>query len=47
VVVASIARTYFWTPWDIDRLFLDDLDEYGLFFWYNDAKQMSDELRKK
>jgi hypothetical protein len=31
----------------IDKLYLDDLDEYGLFFWYEDAKRMSDEIKGK
>jgi len=24
---------------DIDKLYLDDLDYYGLFYWYKDAKE--------
>ena len=44
VAAISIARTYHWTPWEIEKLYVDDSDKYGLLFWYNDAKKMADEI---
>jgi hypothetical protein len=46
VAVKSIARTYHWAPSQIMELFYDEIDMYGLFYWYEDAKQMAKELNK-
>jgi hypothetical protein len=45
--VRSIARTYYWNPFVIGKLFLDDIDKFGLFYWYNDAKEMAKEIKGK
>jgi hypothetical protein len=47
VAVKSIARTYHWTPFEIMKLYADNIDMYGLFFWYNDARDMEREMAAK
>jgi len=32
---------------EIDAFFLDDKDYHGIIFWYNDVKEMNDELKPK
>ena len=46
-MVASVVRSYHWTPRQIDEMYLDDEDYYGLEYWYNDVMEVSDELKSK
>ncbi len=46
-MVRSVAREYHWPPELIGGFFIDDLDFYGLEFWYNDAKEVNKDLTKK
>jgi hypothetical protein len=43
----SIARQYRWSPMVIGDLYFDDLDYLGLRYWYNDAKEIEESLKKK
>jgi len=47
IAAISVARTYRWDPFVIEKLYLDNSDKYGLFFWYEDAKRMADEIKGK
>jgi hypothetical protein len=40
-------REHHWPPSAIGGFFLDDEDEYGLEFWYNDIADMHRELKNK
>lgn len=42
----TLARLYKWTPFEIDKLFLDDLDMYGLYYWEADAKEYIKDINK-
>jgi hypothetical protein len=37
---------YKWTPDYINTLYLDDIDDFGLFFWWEDAKDYVKEISK-
>ncbi len=43
-MIKSVARVYRWTPEVIGNLYLDDADFFGLWYWYEDAKQMDNDL---
>jgi len=40
-MIKSVARVYRWTPEVIGNLYLDDADFLGLWYWYEDAKEMN------
>ncbi|MDA3816935.1 MAG: hypothetical protein PF486_06120 [Prolixibacteraceae bacterium] len=42
----TIARKYRWAPYEMSKLFLDDLDMYGVFFWEWDAMEYDKEVQK-
>ncbi len=46
-MMKSVVREHKWLPEIIDGLYLDDADHFGLEFWYNDVKQMNDELKER
>lgn len=39
VAIRTVARLYKWTVTEIRKLYLDDLDYRGLYYWYEDAKE--------
>jgi hypothetical protein len=45
VAIRTLARTYKWTPFEIGKLYIDDIDFEGLFYWFEDAKQYIDEIK--
>ena len=45
-MIVSIARNYYWTPDEIEKLFVDSIDYKGLVFWYDDALEMQREINK-
>lgn len=46
-MVRSIAREFHWPPEIIGGFFIDDLDFFGLEFWYNDCVEMEKEFKSK
>ncbi len=46
-MIKSIVREHHWSMQIIDELYLDDLDIYGLQYWYNDVKEVSEQLKTK
>jgi len=46
-MIVSIVREHHWTPEVINGLYLDDADHFGLEFWYNDIKRVTEELKKE
>jgi hypothetical protein len=46
-MIVSVVREHHWTPDVINGLYLDDADHFGLEFWYNDIKKVSEELNKQ
>lgn len=46
-MVSSVVRETHWPPDIIGGFFIDNQDQYGLRFWYEDFKQMHDDLNKK
>jgi hypothetical protein len=43
-MVVSVVRSYKWTPQEIENLYLDDADFFGLEYWYNDAVEYVKEI---
>lgn len=35
----TLARLYKWTPTYINSFYLDEIDEFGLYYWFEDAKE--------
>ncbi|NRA92520.1 MAG: hypothetical protein HRU26_07515 [Psychroserpens sp.] len=46
-MIKGIVRTYHFSPHDFENLFLDDVDELGIIFWYKDAEKYQKELEPK
>ena len=44
-MIVSIARNYYWTPDEIEKLFVDRIDYKGLVYWYDDAREMQKEIK--
>ena len=40
-MIKSVARCYRWSPEIIGNLYCDDADFFGLWYWYEDAKEMN------
>jgi len=45
-MIVSVVRYTQWPPSVIDELYLDDLDHHGLVYWYNDAKEQDEKVKK-
>jgi len=46
-MIVTVARYFYFSPFVLDRLYLDAQDHKGLAFWYNDAKQQSKEIEQQ
>ncbi|HXP52168.1 MAG TPA: hypothetical protein VN922_19585 [Bacteroidia bacterium] len=42
-----MVREYKWPPENIGGFFIDDLDEFGIVFWYEDVKEIIEDLKPK
>lgn len=43
----SLVREYKWPPSVLEGLFFDGEDYLGLYYWYDDLKEVHAELKKK
>lgn len=46
-MVKSVVREHHWQPEVIYSLFHDGIDYFGLEWWYNDVKEVSESLKSK
>lgn len=46
-MVISVVRDTKWPPDVIGGLFIDGIDYMGLEYWYDDVKQVSEEMEEK
>lgn len=46
-MIKSVIREYKWAPEIINSLYLDGADYFGLIWWYEDVKNIVDEMKKK
>jgi hypothetical protein len=46
-MMRSVAREYKWPPDLIGGFFIDNIDHYGLEFWYEDIIKMIEETNNK
>lgn len=47
-VLVTLSRNFDWaSPQVLNDLFIDDLDNFGLMFWYNDISQQHKEMEAK
>jgi len=44
-MIRSVVRVYRWKPNDVENLYHDDADFFGLEYWFNDAIEMDDGIR--
>ena len=45
-IVKTIVNEFHWTPTYIDSLYCDDIDHYGLLYWYNNILEMHKKIPK-
>ena len=46
-MVKTVVREHHWSPDIINGLYLDDIDRFGLEYWYNDIIECVKEIKKK
>lgn len=46
-IIKTVVREHHFSPVEIDAFFLDEQDYHGLTYWYNDCKEMNEELKPK
>lgn len=39
--IRTVIREFHWSPDYVAGLFLDEADEFGLLFWYEDIREMN------
>lgn len=44
-MIISIVREFHWDPITIGSLFIDNKDEFGIEFWYEDIMKTSQQLK--
>ena len=44
--IKSLVLELHWTNKDIDGLYLDDIDRFGLMYWYNVIEKNHEEIKK-
>jgi hypothetical protein len=45
-IIVTVARYFYFSPFHIDRLFLDNIDHLGLIYWYKDAMEQYQEQKR-
>ena len=43
-MIYSVVMQLRWSPYEIDSLYLDDQDHWGLEYWYENIKDYSKQL---
>jgi hypothetical protein len=46
-MVLSVVNEYKWPPSVIGKMYVDNYDEQGLVFWYDECVRISKELKPK
>lgn len=46
-MIRNVVREHHWPMSEIESLYLDDADFFGLEWWHNDVEQKYAELKKK
>jgi len=46
VAIKSVVRHTQYSPQEIEKLFVDEIDFRGLIYWYNDAKHASQQIKE-
>ena len=45
-MIKSVVNQHHWSPSIIDQMYLDHLDYHGIGYWYDNAKEMHDKMKK-
>jgi hypothetical protein len=45
-MIKSVVNEHHWSPSIIDQMYLDHLDYHGIGYWYDNAKEMHDKMKK-
>lgn len=46
-IVDTVIGEMRWTPWEVDKLYLDDDDYFGIEYWYNYVCELNEKLKPK
>jgi len=46
-VIKRIGQEYHWTPETIDKMFLDDLDHRGIYYWHYHIEKVIQSMKQK
>lgn len=46
-MMKSIARVFHYSPFEMEQMYLDEIDHLGLIFWYNDSIEFQKEIAKQ
>ena len=46
IAIKSVVNEHNWSPSIIDAMYLDSLDYQGIGYWYDNAKEMHDKMKK-
>ena len=46
IAIKSVVNEHNWSPSIIDAMYLDSLDYHGIGYWYDNAKEMHDKMKK-
>lgn len=46
-IIKTVCREFHWEPNAIGSFFIDSIDHFGLWFWYNDVEETTEELQAK
>jgi len=46
-VIKTVVREHHWRPSEIESLYLDGTDFFGLLYWYEDISEVNNELKTK
>jgi hypothetical protein len=46
-VIKSVINHYKWPPLEIEKMYCDDFDYYGLMYWYYEVKEIVEKSKLK
>ena len=46
MAIKSVVRHVKFSPDIIDKMYVDEIDHHGLIYWYNDALDYSNQIKK-
>lgn len=44
-IIKTLCREFHWEPKTIGSFFIDNMDHFGIWFWYNDVEETTSEIQ--